>query len=274
MVLACAGYEHAGMVVNKNLAWPVIPTQIATARQMQEVSLLNDFEALAHATAHLDESNTTLLKPAQSNLPVQGPVAIIGPGTGLGAAVRLPGNPSRVLATEAGQIQLAARTAVEQQLLSHLAMVDSHVPYETVLCGPGLHRLYRALCALRDSSPTLNTPAEVSAEALADEKSLAHEALSIFCGWLGSFAGDLALLYGATGGVYLAGGFLSKITEFMSTSGLVDRFTDKGVMRPLLNRIPIHVVDHGQLGVIGAASWFLQARAEAVKVSASAGNEK
>nr|WP_179477186.1 MULTISPECIES: glucokinase [unclassified Rhodanobacter] len=274
MVLACAGYEHAGMVVNKNLAWPVIPAQIATALQMDEVCLLNDFEALAHATAHLDESNTTLLKSAQSNMPVQGPVAIIGPGTGLGAAVRFPGNPSRVLATEAGQIQLAARTALEQQLLSHLAMANSHVPYETVLCGPGLHRLYLALCALRDRYPTLNTPAEVSAEALADEKSLAHETLSLFCGWLGSFAGDLALLYGATGGVYLAGGFLSKITEFMRASELVDRFTDKGVMRPLLNRIPIHVVDHGQLGVIGAASWFLQNRAEAGKVSQSVGNEQ
>jgi glucokinase len=267
MVLACAGYEHAGMVVNKNLAWPVIPGQMATALHMDKVSLLNDFEALAYATAHLDESNTTLLKRAQNSASVPGPVVIIGPGTGLGAAMRLPGQPSRVLATEAGQIQLAARPGLEQQVLAQLALVDSHVPYEAVLCGPGLHRIYLALCALRDRYPTLKKPAEVSQEAMADPQSLSYEALSLFCGWLGSFAGDLALLYGATGGVYLAGGFLSQITAFMRASDLVDRFMDKGVMRPLLNRISIHVVDHGQLGVIGAASWFLNTRANAARAT-------
>jgi len=267
MVLASAGYEHAGMVVNKNLAWPIMPAQMAAALQMDEVSLLNDFEALAYATAHLNEGNTTTLKPAQSHSLAQGPVVIIGPGTGLGAAVRLPGQPSRVLATEAGQIQLAARTGLEQQVLAHLDWADSHVPYEAVLCGPGLYRLYVALCALRDRYPALKTSAEISAEALADTQSLSHEALSLFCGWLGSFAADLALLYGATGGVYLAGGFLSQITAFMRASDLVDRFLDKGVMRPLLNKIPIHVVDHGQLGVIGAASWFLNTRADAARAA-------
>ena len=265
--MACAGYEHAGMVVNKNLAWPVMPAQMAAALQMDEVSPLNDFEALAYATAHLNEDNTTILKSAQSPSLMQGPVLIIGPGTGLGAAVRLPGRPSRVLATEAGQIQLAARPGLEQQVLAQLALVDSHVPYEAVLCGPGLYRIYLALCALRDRYPALKKPAEISEEALADTESLAHEALSLFCGWLGSFAGDLALLYGATGGVYLAGGFLSQISAFMRASDLVDRFLDKGVMRPMLDKVPIHVVDHGQLGVIGAASWFLHTRADAERAA-------
>ena len=265
LVLACAGYEHAGVVVNKNLAWPVLPAQLAATLGMRKVSLLNDFEALAYATAHLTEDNTDVLKAASAS--PTGPVVIIGPGTGLGAAVRLPGNPSRVLVTEAGQIQLAARTGIEQQVLAQLAPADSHVPYEAVLCGPGLYNIYLALCALRDRYPALKRPAAVSEEALTDPESLAHEALSLFCGWLGSFAGDMAMLYGATGGVYLAGGFLSQMITFMRESDLLARFLDKGVMRPFLNKIPIHVVDHGQLGVIGAASWFLNARTEAASVA-------
>lgn len=259
MVLACAGYEHAGMVVNRNLAWPVMPAQLAANLGMRAVHLLNDFEALAHATAHLGDANSVLLKPGQGQAAVAGPMLVVGPGTGLGAAVRLPGTPDRVLVTEAGQIQLAAREGIEQQLYARLS-AESHVPYEAVLSGPGLLRTYRALCALRDRFPALAEPAEVTQAALADPSSLAGEALGLFCGWLGSFIADLCLVYGATGGVYLAGGFLSGMLPFMRDSALLPRFLDKGVMRPFLNKIPIHVVDHGQLGVIGAASWFLHVR--------------
>lgn len=259
MVLACAGYEHAGMVVNRNLAWPVMPAQLAVGLGMRQVRLLNDFEALGYATKHLAPDNTTLLKAGQGKTVAEGAVLIVGPGTGLGAAVRLPGTPDRVLVTEAGQIQLAARAGIEQAVYAHLASDEGHLPYETVLSGPGLLRIYQALCAMRDRYPTLTEPAEVTAKALADPSSLAGEALALFCGWLGSFTADLCLLYGATGGVYLAGGFLSKTLPFMQGSELVHRFVDKGVMRPFLNKIPIHVVDHGQLGVVGAASWFLHA---------------
>jgi Glucokinase len=262
LVLACAGYVHAGVVVNKNLAWPVAPAQMAETLGFDRIRFLNDFEALAYATAHLDASNTVTLKTAPlMPEPQIGPVAIIGPGTGLGAAVWLPGDPPRVLATEAGQIQLAARVGLEQQLLEQLALPDSHTSYESVLSGPGLYRLYTALCAVSDRYPVLNEPAAITAAALAGND-MARETLTLFCGWLGSFAGDLVMLYGATGGAYLAGGFLSQIVDFMRCSPLVDRFLDKGVMRPFLNKVPIRVVDHGQLGVIGAASWYLNVRAE------------
>jgi len=258
LVLACAGYVHAGVVVNKNLAWPVMPAVMAETLGLDGVRFLNDFEALAYATAHLDASNTVTLKAAPlMPEPQIGPVVIIGPGTGLGAAVWLPGDPPRVLPTEAGQIQLAARVGVEQQVLERLALADSHVPYESVLSGPGLLRLYTALCAVRDRYPVLDEPAAITAAAVAGSNDMASEALTMFCGWLGSFAGDLTMLYGATGGVYLAGGFLSQIVDCMRCSPLVERFLDKGVMRPFLNKVPIRVVDHGQLGVIGAASWYL-----------------
>lgn len=263
LVLACAGYVHAGVVVNKNLAWPVMPAAMAEILGFDGIRFLNDFEALAYATAHLDASNTATLKAVPLTTdPETGPVAIIGPGTGLGAAVWLPGDPPRVLPTEAGQIQLAARVGLEQQVLEQMALPDSHTSYEEVLSGPGLHRLYTALCAVRDRYPVLDEPPAITAAALAGSNDMASEALAMFCGWLGSFAGDLAMLYGAKGGVYLAGGFLSQIVDFMRRSPLVERFLDKGVMRPFLNKVPIRVVDHGQLGVIGAASWYLNVRAE------------
>ncbi len=262
LVLACAGYLHAGVVINTNLAWPVVPATMGKTLGLDHVRFLNDFEALAYATTHIGADNPTTLKAPQVAGPEAGPIIVIGPGTGLGAAVWFPGSPPRVMATEAGQIQLAARAGLEQQVLAQLAPADSHTPYEAVLSGPGLRRLYIAICAVRDRYPALDEPAAITAAALAGNDEMASETLTLFCGWLGSFASDLALLYGATGGVYLAGGFLSRITDFMRRSPLVERFLDKGVMRPFLQKVPIRVVDHGQLGVMGAASWYLDVHAE------------
>jgi glucokinase len=262
LALASAGYLHAGVVVNRNLAWPLVPATLERELGLEQVRFLNDFEALAHATAHIDTASTVELKAAFAADGAPGPVALIGPGTGLGAAVWFPGAPPRVLASEAGQIQLAARGGVEQEVLNRIAPPGSHTPYEAVLSGPGLHRLYGALCAARGRYPDCAGPAQV-VDAVRAGDQVAGEALALFGGWLGSFAGDLALLYGASGGVLLAGGFLARIADLLRDGPLLERFLDKGVMRPFLHKVPIRVVDHGQLGVIGAASWHLHTRAGA-----------
>ncbi len=70
----------------------------------------------------------------------------------------------------------------------------------------------------------------------------------------------MALLYGVQGGVYLAGGILPKISQFLLNSSFVERFLNKGPMGKALQSIPVKLVEHGQLGVIGAASWYLESR--------------
>lgn len=258
MALACAGFLHEGHVVNNNLLWPVAPVELEKALALTRVDVLNDFEALAYGTAYLtDDSITTLHRPLQHEKPANGPVVIVGPGTGLGVAVRLPAAEPRVLATEAGHIQLAARVGREQQVLAELAPANTHVPYDYVLSGPGLLRLYQAVCRLEKRTPIFDDPSAMTAAAREGADPHASETLQLFCGWLGSYIGDLAMLYGATGGVYLAGGFLSRMIDFIEKSSFIERFLDKGVVRPFLQSVPVHVVDHAQLAVVGAASWLM-----------------
>ncbi len=260
--LACAGFLHEGSVVNSNLAWPIVPAALEQALRLDDVAILNDFEALAYGTAYLDAGSVTPLHVPQRPGRTNGPVVVVGPGTGLGVAVRLPHAKPSVLATEAGHIQLAARSGREQQVLGELAPADTHVSYDHVLSGPGLLRVYRALCRLEGIPAVLDDPAALTAAACAGTQAAAVETLQLFCGWLGSYVGDLAMLYGASGGIYLAGGFLSEIIGFLQQSSFISRFLDKGVMRPFQETVPIYVVDHAQLGVIGAASWLLHGRAQ------------
>lgn len=253
--VACAGYVLDDAIVNGNLPWPVSISAIRESLGIRQLAVINDFEAVAYATQFIDPAETRSIIDAPPPLP--GPVLVMGPGTGLGSAVLLP-DPSRtrVLATEAGQISLAPGNEREIEILRLLRREHSHVPFEDALSGPGLLKLYHALCELRDSPPRWITPAEVTAAALQGNDPVAREVLEVFCGLLGSFVGDLGLLYGARA-IYLAGGILPRIHDFLLTSSFAERYFNKGVMRAWLQQVPVRLIEHGQLGVIGAAGWFL-----------------
>lgn len=253
LVLACAGYMDQGRVINDNLAWPVAPEVLRVEGGFTEVAVLNDFEAFAHAIGHIDRQSTMTI--AEGDTDPQGPIAVVGPGTGLGAALWLPGVPVRVLHTEAGQMELAARPGIEQVIRAELGPADGYVAYEHVLSGPGLLRLYRALGVVRGCSAPLTEPSAISAAALAGADPLATEAVDFFCRWLGAFCGDVAIAFGASGGVCLAGGFLAQLLSVLRAGPFMERFLDKGVMRSFLTSTPVFVVEHGQLGVLGAATW-------------------
>ncbi|MBN6149610.1 glucokinase [Xanthomonas sp. AmX2] len=257
-VIASAGYAlEDGSVITTNLPWTLSPPEIRERLGLQALHLVNDFEAVAYAASSMDASE--VLHVTGPRKAQRGPALVIGPGTGLGAAVWIPtGHGAVVLATEAGHAALPAGNALEMALVQHALATRSYVPVEHLLSGPGLLNLYKALCVLRTAAPLHASPSEVTAAALAGDDPLAHEALSAFCGLLGSVVGDMALLYGIQSGIYLAGGFLPQIGQFLAGSGFVERYLNKGVMRPALEQIPVKVVEHGQLGVIGAANWFLQ----------------
>ncbi len=255
LVLACAGFVDRGVVVNENLAWPIVLDSLKGEAGFASVDVLNDFEAFAHAVGHFDMESTTMIVDGVSD--PGGTVAVVGPGTGLGAALRLPGQPVRVLPTEAGQMELAVRPGIEQAIRAELGPTDGYVSYEHVLSGPGLLRLYRALASVRGVSAPLGDPSDITAMALAGMDPLATEAVDRFCRWLGAFCGDVAMAFGASGGVCLAGGFLARITSVLRAGSFAERFLDKGVMRSFLNRTPVFVVEHGRLGVLGAAHWRL-----------------
>jgi len=256
-VVATAGYAREdGTVITANVPWPLSARQIERDLGLEAVYIVNDFEAVAYAAAQVDASGVLQLTgPATAP---RGPTLVVGPGTGLGAALWIPtAHGAVVLATEAGQPTLAVSTELEMAIVRQMQREHAHVSVEHALSGPGLMNLYRAVCAIEGQSAVLTTPDAITAAAVSNQDVLARQSLEVFCGLLGSTIGDMALQYGAHGGVYLAGGILPQIREFLLNSTFVTRYLNKGPMREALERIPVKVVEHGQLGVIGAASWYL-----------------
>ncbi|MDY0979997.1 glucokinase family protein [Stenotrophomonas sp. CFBP8994] len=256
-VVATAGYAREdGTVITANVPWPLSARQIEADLGLETVYIVNDFEAVAYAAAQVDASGVLQLTgPATAP---RGPTLVVGPGTGLGAALWIPtAHGAVVLATEAGQPTLAVSTELEMAIVRQMQRDLAHVSVEHALSGPGLMNLYRALCAIEGRPAVLATPDAITAAAVGNQDALARQSLDVFCGLLGSTIGDMALQYGAHGGVYLAGGILPQIREYLLNSTFVSRYLNKGPMREALERIPVKVVEHGQLGVIGAASWYL-----------------
>lgn len=254
-VVAIAGVLDGDTLLNTNLAWPVSLEATRRDSGLQTLELINDFVAVAQAMAHAEADALHLICGDPTQV-APGPAVVLGPGTGLGVAVYLPGGNPSVLASEAGHAALAGSTELEQDVLRLLSRQYTHIDNERILSGPGLITLYTSLCELRGSRPQWLSPADLVAAAHSGTDALATESVEVFCAWLGSLAGDLALTFGARA-VYLTGGITGHLSGPLHAGGFQQRFLAKDRLSQALRHVPVWRVEHGELGVLGALAWHV-----------------
>lgn len=261
-VVAIAGLLEGDHLVNTNLAWPVSVAATRAEAGLRSLALINDFEAVAYAIPHV-QPDTLVALNGEPVVASPWPALVLGPGTGLGAALRFQGGDQPVLASEAGHAALTAGNALELEILRQMQQRWAHVDQERILSGSGLMNLYPCLCGIRGVTPRWQTTEDLIAAAQAGDDALAVETLQVFSAWLGSLAGDLAITFGARS-VYLAGGIPTRIATFLHAGDFRARFLSKGVMSGVLAQVPVWRVDHGELGMLGAAVWHDARRGRAV----------
>lgn len=261
IAIGCAGILHGDVVISSNLPWPVAMAELRRLG-IARLAVVNDFVAVAHAVQCMRAQDSCLLTPHAHTGPSAGagPVLVVGPGTGLGAAIRVP-HEGRVvvLPSEAGHLSFAPGNAREIEVLAWLLQHASHVSNEQLVSGPGLLRLYQVLCALDDVPAQQQAPAGIPEAARRGDDAQANEAVRMFCGMFGSVVADVVMVSGATS-VFVAGGIVPKIRDFLGDSSFNARFLDKGIMRQVLERVPVYLFENPHTGVIGAAAWYLEHR--------------
>jgi glucokinase len=239
-----------------NHGWAFSQKALQSALGLRRLLVINDFTALALALPHLPRA---LLRQVGGGLPEAGaPMALVGPGTGLGVSglVFPPGMPQGVpLSGEGGHATLAAESGLESDVLSIIRRRHGHASAERAVSGPGLVEIYRALRLLgAQPEGAMTQPAEVTDLALGQGDACALQALELFCGFLGSVAGNLALTLGARGGVFVGGGIVNRLGLWFDGSAFRRRFEAKGRMQPYLAQIPCWVIDPGACSaLLGAA---------------------
>jgi glucokinase len=265
--LGIAGPVRGGRVVTPNLPWEVDAGEL-TRELGTPVTLLNDLEANAHGLRALGPDDFAVLNPGQ--VQERGNAALIAAGTGLGeAGLFWDGSRHRPIPSEGGHADFAPRTPLEAELAAHLAARFGHVSYERVLSGPGLHNAYEflqqrsgqpdELPELMKAHDTTDPSAAIALAALAGQNRLCRQALELIVSVYGAEAGNLALKFLATDGVYLGGGIAPKILPLLREPAFLQAFTHKGRMQPLLEAIPVRVVLNEQTALLGAA-WVAAGR--------------
>ena len=249
--VAVAGPVADGRAAMTNRDWTIDAAAIAEALGVEQVHLLNDFEAQALSLPCLGDR---YLVPVDKAFRPEARTTkiVLGPGTGFGAAALLPGpgRSWRAVCGEAGHMTLAAANEAEAVLLAGVRQEFGHVSVERIVSGAGLALLYRVLSKDRKAAPS---PAGITARAAAGEP-LAVAAVGHFTRFLATAASDLALAFAAKGGVYLSGGILPRLGTSFDRTAYLDRFTDKGRFRNYLSMIPSAVVVHPAPALEGLAA--------------------
>lgn len=253
---AFAGPKFDDEIRMTNVDWIVSEENLTSTFGFDEAIVLNDFVAMANgATVIPDDGFQTLI---DGKVNYAKPVAVMGPGTGLGLSCILPGRPPRIVPTEGGHTAFSPGSEIEVDVLKYWTGKLGYVSAETLISGPGLFRLYQAMCAIHDMDPVCVKPDEVVAAGQANPSSIARLTVRTFCDMLGTFAGNACVTLGAAGGVVLGGGVSRHIAPFIAESDFRSRFKDRGPGSWFVKDVPVRLIQAQFVPLYGAAAMVLQ----------------
>lgn len=253
-LLAVAGPVDGDEIALTNHGWVVRPRAMFETLGLEEVVVLNDFEAQALGVVALGPQHMEKIGGGEAE--EEASRVVLGPGTGLGVAglvharhmwIPVPG--------EGGHVDIGPRSPRDFAVFPHIEAIEGRISAEQMLCGRGLVNLYRAVAAADGVEPRLSAPAEITAAALSGGDAVAAEALDVFVTCLGRLAGDMALVFMSRGGVFLTGGIVQKIVPALKDGRFRAAFEDKAPHSALMRAMPVHVVTHPLAALAGLAAY-------------------
>jgi glucokinase len=250
---AVAGAIDGDWFEMTNNPWAFSVQAVCKELGFESLHLLNDFGASAWSIPILQASEFVKIGGGESDPGV--PVAVLGPGTGLGVGgYILQDDQFTALQTEGGHASFAPQNDLEIEILRYLQKIYGRISWERVLSGPGLENLYAALAAINGKKDEKLSASQISRAALKKSDAQCIAVLNQFCACLGTLAGDVALMLGARGGVNIAGGIVPRFVDFFVASPFRERFEMKGRFSDYNAGIATQVVVAAQPGLLGAAA--------------------
>lgn len=259
--IAVAAPVDQDLIRMANNPWLIRPAMIAERLGLERVTLVNDFAAVAHAVAASGADGFAHVAGPDRPVSDARVISVIGPGTGLGVAVLLPGMVPRVVPTEGGHTDYAPLDSLEDRMLVQLRQQFRRVSVERIVSGPGLAAIHDALAAIEGRPVPPRDDSELWADAIAGTDTLAQAALDRWFLAFGAVAGDLALAQGSDM-VVLAGGVTPRIAHLFQQSGFHARFIAKGRFEGRMQDIPVWRITLAEPGLVGAAAAHLAADIE------------
>lgn len=240
-----------------NFHWQFFVSELREQLRLHQLHAMNDFTAMAMSLPQL--TNQEKIQIGTGVAERDKPMLVLGAGTGLGVASLVPDKHRFIaLPGEGGHAEWAAQNEQEWFIYQFLAKQYGRVSAERLLSGPGLENIYQALTAYHGGKAEALDASRIAHLALTGQCPLALATVKQFFASLGSVAGDLALILGAFGGVYIAGGIVPKLLPLIHESEFRSRFEAKGRFDSYNRQIASYVVAAEQPGLLGAAVYLKQ----------------
>jgi glucokinase len=269
---AVAGAIDGDWFEMTNNPWAFSVQAVCKELGFEYLHLLNDFGAIAWSIPILKDDEFVRVGGGDSDPDV--PVAVLGPGTGLGVGgYILQDDQFTALQTEGGHTSFAPQNDLEIEILKFLQKIHGRISWERVLSGPGLENLYSALTAINGKKTEQLSASQITRAALEKGDLQCIAVLNQFCACLGTLAGDVALMLGARGGVNIAGGIVPRFVDFFVASPFRERFEMKGRFSDYNAGIATQVVVAGQPGLLGAAAHQRSLRRQLANIEIKSGDK-
>ena len=261
----------AGPVQNRsaqitNLPWQLQEQKLAVAAGIEQLELVNDFGVLIYGLPHLSDDQQVVLQAGEQD---DGPLAILGAGTGLGMARGQTSDQGlQALASEGGHREFAPRNAQEWELACWLKadLQLERLSIERIVSGTGLGHIANWLLQkpeaedhpLREAAQNWrqrqagDLPALVSQSA-AEGDPLMHRAREIWLSAYGAAAGDLALQELCSGGLWVGGGTAAKQIAGLRSDTFLESMRAKGRFQQFISGLQVTAVVDPEAGLFSAA---------------------
>ncbi len=252
---AFAGPKFDGAVQMTNADWIVTEADLKAKFGLSRALILNDFVAMANGARLIPDDGFQTLIDGKVNY--NKPVAVLGPGTGMGLSLIVPGRPVTIIPTEGGHRCFAPETEEEHAVYTYWLHKLGYVSVENLLSGSGLFRLYQALCHIHGEPEICQRQEDIIAAGQSNPHSAARRTVRMFNSLLGAFAGDTALTLGASGGIVIAGGVSRYVAPYMNESDFTKRFKNRGSGANFVKNIPVRLLQAQYTALYGAADMIV-----------------
>ena len=236
--IAVAGPVFKGRAKLTNLGWEIEERKIKDKFLFKKLILVNDLFAGSASLVKLKKKDLKLVKEGRIN---KGICIAIFCGTGLGVGVLVKEKPLTLISTEAGHIFFQALDSFDLKFLDFLKEKQKELSYEEVLSGRGLENLYEFFHGERLSAPKITALAK-------KQDKRAGQAVKTYFKYLGRFYSQLALCYLPLGGIYLSGGVINALIDFLFEkdykSVFMENFVSSSRLNFLLEELPIYAIGH------------------------------
>jgi glucokinase len=256
----------AGPVINErarlsNISWDIDSKELARYFKIKAVKLLNDLEANAYGLAMLNEEDVISIHSSKN--PEPGNMALISPGTGLGeAGIYWDGTYYHPFATEGGHCDFAPRNEFDFELYNFLKKKFGHVSWERLVSGPGILNIYNFLRDKKKGKEPAwlrvkmneGDPAAIISQHV-QKSAICKETMEHFIRYLAHESANLVLKFKATGGLFIGGGIVPKITSLFAENDFYGSYCQGGRLDYLLEKAPVRIILNEETALLGAA-WY------------------